>query len=139
MSNDPRLMRILRRYPKTEEHCDASVDVSSVPTEHLLRAFRFENDSELASPKQLDADAAAYFASSFGADFDHEIYDYFLHSYVRREFESSYYDDPTATCKPAPESGPHPNIPIAKGMHWVSMRPRDGREHYEAFEDDGEA
>ena len=59
-----------------------------------------------------------------------------MRSHVRSEFFETYYDDPTVSSKPAPEGGPPAKIPLEKGMRWCSVRPKDGKEHYEAFEFD---
>ena len=42
----------------------------------------------------------------------------------------------SVTSKPPPEFGPPPKIPLPEGMRWVSVRPKDGLEHYEAYEAD---
>jgi hypothetical protein len=71
-----------------------------------------------------------------GITFDQQQFDYFLHSYVRAAFASSYYSDTSAKSFPASEDGPPPKVPIPKGMYWRSVRPVDGEERYEAYEID---
>jgi len=136
MRNDPRIKRLLKRYPKGEQFFDASIDVSHLELQEVLDACRCPDVAGLTLPKELDDHALSYFARVFGAAFDQAEFEYFLHSYVRTEFVSSYYDDPTVTSKPPPENGPPGKIPIPKGMRWASVRPRNGREHYEAYEDE---
>ena len=71
-----------------------------------------------------------------GTEFDRNEFDYFLHSYVRSECVPDFFADPLVTSKPAPEDGPPAKIPLAKGMRWCSVRPKDGKEQYEAYEFD---
>ena len=134
MSNDPRIKRVLKRYRKGDQFVDASVDVSDFEISGLLQACRCQDETALTLPKELDDESLALFAQYIGSDFDRRQFDYILHSYVRTEFVSSYYEDPSATSKPAPENGPHKKVPIPAGTQWVSVRPKDGQECYEAYE-----
>ncbi|WP_243304901.1 MULTISPECIES: hypothetical protein [Geothrix] len=134
MKNDPRIVRLLKRYPKGEDFSDASIDVSHFDTEQLLKICQCQKDSDLSVPKELGEFALGHFGQAFGIEFDRSEFDYYLHSYVRTEFVSSYYSDPTVTSKPAPENGPPTKIPLPEGMQWFSVRPKEGREHYEAYE-----
>ena len=110
------------------------MDVTSLGVAELLLACRRGEAKSLDAPIELDDQALAYFARRLGIEFDRSQFDYFLHSYVRAEFSSSYYEDPSVTLKPPPESGPPPKIPLPKGMRWISVRPKDGKEQYEAHE-----
>jgi hypothetical protein len=134
MKNDPRIVRLLKRYPKDEDYFDASIDVSHLEIDKLINICQCQNDSGLSVPKELDEFALGHFSQAFGIEFDRTDFDYFLHSYVRAEFVPSYYSDPTVTSKPAPENGPPTKIPLPEGMQWFSVRPKEGREHYEAYE-----
>jgi len=136
MLDDPRIKRILKRYPKGDKFSDVFMDVTSLGVVELMQACRCSEVSSLDAPRELDDQALAHLASRMGVEFDCGQFDYFLHSYVRAEFFPSYYKDPSVTSKPAPEDGPPPKIPLAKGMRWVSVRPKDGQEHYEAYEID---
>jgi hypothetical protein len=130
--NDPRIKRLLKRYRKGDNLVDATIDVSSIDLGKVLRALRFNSERDLASPKELDDQALSFFSRALGSDFKREHFDYFLHSYVRAEFVSSYYKDPAITSKPAPEGGPP--APSPEGTEWVPVRPQEGREHFEAFD-----
>lgn len=130
--NDPRIKRLLKRYQKEANLSDASIDVSAMELNELLRACGCQRESDLASPVRLDDRAISNFANALGMNFDRERFDYYLHSYVRTEFIESYFKDPTVTSKPAPE-GPPAKIPIAEGFQWISARPQDGKEHWEAY------
>jgi hypothetical protein len=132
--NDPRIKRVLKRYPKTDQFSDASMDVSAFGDTALLEACRCQRTDDLSAPRELDDHALAYFAQSMGADFDSGKFDYFLHSYVRSEFLDSYYNDPSVTSFPASEDGPPSKIPCPKGAEWCAVRPKDGKEHFELFQ-----
>jgi len=134
MKNDPRLVRLLKRYPKDDDFFDASIDVSHLELEQILQICQCQKDSDLTLPRELGEFELSQFGKIFGFDSDRSNYDYFLHSYVRAEFVSSYYSDPTVTSKPAPENGPPSKIPLPEGMQWFPVRPKEGREHYEAYE-----
>ena len=136
MLDDSRIKRVLKRYPKSDQFSDASMDVSAYGDAALLEACRCHHIDDLTAPRELDDYALAHFAQRMGIEFDISQFDYFIHSYVRSEFFETYYDAPTVTSKPAPEGGPPTKIPLAKGMRWCSVRPKDGKEHYEAYEFD---
>jgi hypothetical protein len=136
MPDDLRVKRVLKRYPKEDKFSDASLDLTGLGAAELLQACRCLELTSLDAPKALDDEALAYLARRMGIEFDSSQFDHFLHSYVRAEFFPSYYEDPSVTSKPPPESGPPPKIPLPKGMRWVSVRPKDGQEHYEAYEID---
>jgi len=136
MPDDPRIKRVLKRYQKNGKFSDASIDVTSLGVTKLLEACRGSNASFLDAPRELDDAALAWLAARLGIEFDRGQFDYYLHSYVRAEFLLSYYEDPSVTAKPPPESGPPTKIPLPKGMRWVSVRPKGGQENYEAYEID---
>jgi hypothetical protein len=133
MLDDPRIKRVLKRYKKDGKLSDSIMDVTSLGVAELLLACRCAEARSLDAPRELDDHALAYLARRMGLEFDRSQFDFFLHSYVRAEFCPAYYDDASVTSKPAPESGPPSKIPIPKGMRWVSVRPKDGREDYEAY------
>lgn len=134
MVSDPRIKRLLKRYRKDSNLVDATIDVSHIRLDELLRACSCNSDKDLVRPKELDDRALSFFSRALADTFDRGQFDFFLHSYVRTEFVASYYEDPTVTSKPAPESGPPAKIPLPEGTHWVSVRPQDGQEHYEAYD-----
>jgi hypothetical protein len=136
MPDDPRIKRVLKRYQKGDKFSDASVDVTSIGVAGLLLACRRDEEKSLDAPIELDDQALTFLSGRLGFEFDRGQYDYFLHSYVRSEFLPSYYEDPSVTSKPSPESGPPLKIPIPTGMRWISVRPKDGKEQYEAHETD---
>jgi hypothetical protein len=134
MLDDPRIKRILKRYPKGENNSDASMDLSSLGDSYLLLAFRCVGETSLQRPIELDDYAITYLSRLLGVDFETAKFDHFLHSYVKSEFVSSFYSDASAVAKPPPENGPPAKIPIPPGMRWRSVRPKDGEERYEAWE-----
>jgi hypothetical protein len=133
-ANDARIKRVLKRYRKGNQFVDSSVDVSDVDTEYFLQAFGCTGEDSLVLPKELDESARTFLGERMRLEFDGSQFDYFLHSYVRAEFVPSYYEDPSVTYKPAPENGPPEKIPVPEGMRWVNVRPKEGKEHYEAYE-----
>jgi hypothetical protein len=136
MLDDPRIKRILKRYPKGDKFSDVFLDVTSLGDAELLQACRCDDSGRLDGPKELDDQALLHLSRRIGIEFDRGQFDYFLHSYVRSEFFPSYYEDPSVTSKPPPEFGPPPKIPLPNGMRWVSVPPKDGKENYEAYEID---
>jgi hypothetical protein len=136
MLDDPRIKRILKRYPKGDKFSDVFMDVTSLGDAELLQACRCNDPCDLDTPKELDDLALSHLSRRMGIEFDRGRFDYFMHSYVRSEFFPSYYEDASVTSKPPPEFGPPPKIPLPSGMRWVSVRPKDGQEHYEAYEID---
>ena len=133
MLDDPRIKRVLKRYRKGERFFDASMDVSAYGDIALLTACRCEQVEDIADPRELDEYALEYFAGLLETVFDTSQFDYFLHSYIRSEFVDSYFDDPTVTSFLSPENGPPSKISLEKGLRWCAVRPKDGRERYEAF------
>lgn len=111
------------------------MDVTSLGLAELLRVCGSDDADYLTSPKELDDRAVAYLSRVMGIDFDRGEFDYFLHSYVREECASEFFADPDVTSMPAPER-PSSKIPLPKGMRWCSVRPKDGKEHFEAYEFD---
>jgi len=134
MLDDPRIKRVLKRYAKEHQFSDASIDVSGYGDLALLEACRREDVDDLSRPIELDHHALSHFGQRMGIEFESALFDYFLHSYVRSECIDDYYDDPTVTSRPAPEDGPPSKIPLEKGLRWFAVRPKDGKEHFEAFE-----
>ena len=134
MLDDPRIKRVLKRYPKADQFSDASRDVSAYGDTALLEACGCRHVDDLSAPRELDDHALAFFAQRMGVEFDSSQFDYFLHSYVRSEFFETYYDDPTVTSFPMCEDGPPPKIPCPEGAEWCAVRPKDGREHFELFQ-----
>ena len=71
-----------------------------------------------------------------GISFDAGQYDYFVHSYARREFCLPGRGVPDGLGFPC-EDGPPVKIPLAKGQRWVSARPgEDGFERWVGVEDE---
>ena len=135
MRDDPRIKRVLKRYRKDEKFSDAAMDVSALGVSELLRAVRSDDIDFLTTPKQLDDCGVAHLSQVMGLEFTPEQFDYFLHSYVRDECASEFFADPSVTSRPAPETPPS-TIPLPNGMRWCSVRPKDGKEHFEAYEFD---
>jgi hypothetical protein len=134
MPDDPRIKVVLKRYRKGEEMPSDSIDFTGVPFALLGTACRYPGEDFLERPRELDREARAILTAQIGIDFDPATFDYFLHPYVRREFFSTYYDDPSIKIRPCSESGPPAKMPIPDGMEWVGVRPRDGKEHFVAIE-----
>jgi hypothetical protein len=133
MLNDPRIKRVLKRYRKDDRFSDASIDVSSYGDTALLEACRRSHVDEMSAPIELDNHALDHFARRMGIEFDRNQFDYFLHSYVRSEFLESYYEDPSVTSFPMSEDGPPAKIPKPEGTEWCTVRPKNGKEHFELF------
>jgi hypothetical protein len=134
MPDDPRIKRVLKRYRKGEQFPDASLELTDLGVDELLQACRCDQANALNLPKELDDYAMSYLTRRLGIEFDSAAFDFYLHEYVRSEFRSTYFSDPSITSKPAPEDGPPPGIPLPAGMRWFAVRPKDGKEHYEAHE-----
>ena len=133
MLDDPRIKRLLKRYPKDEIFSDASVDVAGVGDSHLLRACQRSDIDALVLPIELDEHALSYVATRIYLPYDMQQFDYFLHSYIRAECVESVYADPTLKSYPAPENGPPAKVPLPPGTTWFSVRPQEGQESYEAW------
>jgi hypothetical protein len=136
VDDDPRIKRVLKRYRKDDKFSDASMDVTALGLAELLQAVRSEDADYLTAPKELDDDAVAHLSRVMGIEFDRDQFDYYLHSYVRQEFLSEFSADTSIASRPAPEGGPPDKIPRPRGTRWCSVRPKDGQEHYEAYEFD---
>lgn len=136
MLDDPRVKRVLKRYPKHVQFSDASIDLSPYGDAFLLTALRCEDEHGLARPVELDEQAMSYFAQYTEIEFDRSEFDYFLHSYVRTEHHDDYFNDPNIIAYPAPEEV---KVPIEPGWRWIAVRPKDGKEHFEGFPVDGNA
>jgi len=136
MPDDPRIKRVLKRYRKGEDLPDAAIDITAMGAAQLLWAFSADNPDFLTAPKELNYHTLSKLSTIMAMEFDREQFDYYVHSYVRREFLEDFFSDPSITFKPAPENGPPSKIPLAKGLHWVSVRPRDGEETWDAYEID---
>src|SRR5262245_5875788 len=133
MIDDPRIKRVLKRYRKEENVSDASIEVTALGDSELLLACRCTGELSLAGPRELDDHALSHLSRLTGIAFDRDEFDYYLHSYVRSEFVSTYFDDPTVGARPAPEDGP-PLVPLPSGTRWRSVRPKDGKEQFQAWE-----
>jgi hypothetical protein len=130
VTDDRRLKRILKRYRKMEDHPDASMDVTALGIARLRTLLGCAEGDPLIAPSPLDAGAAARFGAVLGVVLDADEFDFFLHCYVRAECVTEYYADPAARPLASPENGPPTKIPLPKGMRWLAVRPRDGKEHY---------
>jgi hypothetical protein len=130
VTDDPRLKRVLKRYRKLDEHPDASIDVTALGIVQLRTLVGCAEGDPLIAPRALDSEAAARFGAILGVPLELEDFDFFLHCYVRTECVTDYYADPTARPLASPENGPPAKIPLPKGMRWLAVRPRDGKEHY---------
>ena len=135
MLDDPRVKRVLKRYPKEDQFSDASIDVSGCGDLELMEACRRDDVDDLSLPIELDDRALLHLGQRMGIEFDRARFDYFLHSYVRSESVDEYCNDPTVTSRLPSENGPPSNLPFMEsGVRWFAVRPKGGREHYEAFE-----
>lgn len=140
MLDDPRINRVLKRYPKGEQFSDGEIDVTEVGLPALLWACHRTKPEELDTPIEIDSDGIAYLAGGTDLEFEPDRFDYYLHSYVRSEYRSTYYKDPTVSYKPSPEDGPPANISLPEGTAWRPSRPKDGKENWVIWgydEDDG--
>lgn len=130
MTDDPRLKRVLRRYRKLDDYSDASIDVTALGLAQLRNALGCGADDPLIAPHPLDAGAARRLGAVLGIRMDLSEFDFFLHCYVRTECVAEYYADRAPRPLASPENGPPAKIPLPKGMRWLAVRPRDGKEHY---------
>lgn len=133
MDDDPRIKRVLKRYRKGDDAVDAALEVSGVDLDELLAACGGRQLRDLLRPRHLTPSALAFFARRFQAPMDDRRYDYYLHSYLRREYADSWIASTEAGPAPAPEDGPPASIPRPAGTRWLPVRPRDGEERYEAW------
>ncbi|MDD5139276.1 MAG: hypothetical protein PHY43_03325 [Verrucomicrobiales bacterium] len=135
-TDDPRIKRVLKRYLKNAQFSEASLELAGISLRELQAALRCASDDNLSSPRELDEFAMAWFTNRMQMAFEAKAYDYFVHSYIRREFCSSERvppDDLRFSC----EDGPPKRIPMPEGYDsWVSARPENGQENYIAVEDE---
>jgi len=134
MLDDPRMKRVLKRYPKDSQTFDASIELVGVTTLDLQAVFGCAGDDLLYSPRQLGELQLSYFRDMFQVEFDCAHFDYFLHTYVRREHTTEYFATQSAGPHPAPEDGP-PSSTVRPGKVWVPVRPKDGREHFLEYDE----
>lgn len=138
MDDDQRLKRVLKRYRKSVEFCDASMDLPQFTLAQLQGALGRGEDDPLMSPIQLGDAARAWLSAQLGMPLDSAEFDYFLHVYVRRECLADYYSGELGRGPTAPsEDGPPLNL-LAKGMAWASTRPKDGKENWMGVPDERE-
>jgi hypothetical protein len=133
-TDDPRIKRVLKRYPKGREFSDSFVELAGISLEELQLMCRCLVD-DFKIPRELDGQSLGCFAGRLGLDFDEGKYDYFVHSYVRREFCLPDRVPPKELRLPC-EDGPPMKIPVPEGKHWVSARPKNGRENYVGIADE---
>ncbi|HEY3763247.1 MAG TPA: hypothetical protein VGN23_15985 [Verrucomicrobiae bacterium] len=132
--DDPRIKRVLKRYLKGEEFSDATLDLMGISLQELESMCRCNAD-DFKIPRELDGYGLIFFTNRLGLDFDASKYDYFIHSYVKREFCTPDRATPKELALPC-EDGPHVKIPLPKGTHWASARPDDdGFECYVEVDD----
>jgi hypothetical protein len=133
-TDDPRIKRVLKRYLKDDDYSDASLELTGIGFEELQSMCRCSAD-DLKAPRELHGYSLINFTNRMGMSFDASQYDYFFHSYARREFCSPDRVPPKEFNLPC-EDGPPAKIPLAKGLHWVSTRPKAGKENYVGVEDE---
>lgn len=134
-TDDPRIKRVLKRYLKGERFLDASLELTGIHLTELEAAFRCSSGDDLTAPRELDEFAVNWLSMRMQMNFEIEVYDYFLHSYVRREFCSEERIPPKGLKLPC-EDGPPKRIPLEKGLKWVSVRTKNsGEETYVAIEE----
>ena len=75
MLDDPRIKRVLKRYPKADQFSDASMDVSAYGDTALLEACGCQHVDDLSAPRELDDHALAFFAQRMGVEFDSSQFD----------------------------------------------------------------
>jgi hypothetical protein len=126
MRDDPRIARVLKRYPKDDIYFDATIDLSGLTIDELRAAFRALPADRDVRPRRLDDFAMKYFDRFWPGYFDAESNDYFMHTYARREFIS----DNEELGVPS-EDGPPSYIPLDPNLKWLAVRPsEDGNENY---------
>jgi hypothetical protein len=120
-ADDPRIKRVLKRYFKDNEFSDASLDLTGISLEELQSMCSCSAD-DFKKPRELDGLALVYFTNRLGMSFDASKYDYFVHSYTRREFCLPDRGVPKDIGLPC-EDGPPTKIPLQQGLSWASTRP----------------
>jgi len=136
MIDDPRIKRILKRYPKDNVRFDASIDLSDLPIEEVRAAFRCSADDTDTRPRKLDDYAIDCFSKRWPDAFDAASFDYFVHLYLKSEFA---WPNPRSADMPSvpSENGPPPGASLPEGMRWVSVKPSDeGFENYMGMTED---
>jgi hypothetical protein len=131
-TDDPRIKRVLKRYLKNEDFPDASLELTGISLEEL-QSMCSCSAADFSVPRELDGYALVYFTNRMGMNFDASQFDYFVHSYARREFCSPDRVPEDGIHFPC-EDGPPAKIPLPEGTRWVSSRPKDGKENYFAVE-----
>jgi hypothetical protein len=134
MAEDPHIKRVLKRYRRDSAFPDASLDVTRLGVDVLLRACAVADSMQLNAPRELKATGLLYLSSHMGVELDRDNFDYYIHSYVRAEFSARIYEDPSFYPAVPSELGPPSKIPVPDGCRWVSVRPKNGEETYEAWE-----
>lgn len=136
MVDECHIKRVLKRYRKDSNLADASLEVTRLGLDVLMQACGVLDPKLLSAPRELDKGGLSYLSNQMGIDFDLSHFDYYLHSYVRAESTPRLYSDPSFEPGVPSELGPPPRIPVPEGCRWVSVRPKNGEEAYEAFEID---
>ena len=135
-TDDPRIKRVLKRYLKGEEFSDACLALTGVSFDELQTFCRCDAD-KFTRPPALDGYAMVCLNERLGFNYvanmrlDASVYDYFIHSYLKREFANSRNG-----IRLPNEDGPPEKIPRPEGTRWVSVRPKDGKETYVVVEDE---
>jgi len=136
LPDDPRIKRVLKRYAKDSQFSDASIELEGISTEQLQRAFGRAPDDPLYRPMELAWPQIEFFGTLLGMEMDSGAYDYYLHSYVRKECVTEVFADKTRPYfpgGPAPEG--LPPIPVPPGKVWLAVRPKDGKEQFLQFDE----
>jgi hypothetical protein len=133
-TDDPRIKRVLKRYLKDDEFSESSLELTGISLEELKSMCSCSADG-FKAPRELDGYSLVNFTNRMGMSFDASKYDYFVHSYARREFCSPDRVPPKELGLPC-EDGPPTKIPLQEGMRWVSTRPEDGKENYVGIENE---
>ena len=88
LSDDPRIKRVLKRYLTGEDFSDATMELSGISLEEIAAMCRCSSN-DFNAPRELDAYSLVNFENRMSMSFDSSKYDYFIHSYARREFCSA--------------------------------------------------
>jgi hypothetical protein len=132
--DDQRIKRVLKRYLKDGKFSDATMDLTGFAFEELQRLCHC-TANDFKTPRELDGYSLVNFTNRMGMSFDAGTYDYFIHSYARREFCTPDRVPPKGVDLPC-EDGPPAKIPLAEGLRWVSARPKNGKENYVGVEEE---
>lgn len=109
------------------------MDVTNLGVGALSEVCRTNDATSLNAPILLDHEALDVLEKRMGVHFDRSDFDYYLHAYVCAEYFPACYEDPAFQPKLPSELGPPPEIPLPPGSYWVSVRPQNGEEAYQAF------